>query len=173
MNNLHFKNDTKRLCIMAMLIAIAVVLSMLSLRIGPAIKISFKFMPVFLCSVLFGPLGGALCGGISDFLGYFVNPGSGPWMWQITLVEILYGISFGLFFKNTVTLSKKVFIKILICLFVNTIILGILLMSYILKDLMGVSYFQMILIRIPSSLVNMLIHFFGISVILKYLKKFF
>ena len=160
--------STKKICTLAMLIAVSVILGMLSIRFGPAIKISFKFIGVFLCSMLFGPVAGGLCGGISDFLAYFVNPGSGAMMWQITIVEVLYGISFGLFFSNSQGLNSKNFIKLLICLLINTTLLSLIAMSYILKDLMGITFYQTLIIRIPSAIFNFFIQLLGISYALKY-----
>lgn len=160
--------STKKICTLAMLIAISVILGMLSLRFGPAIKISFKFISVFLCSMLFGPVAGGLCGGISDFLAYFVNPGSGALMWQITIVEVLYGVSFGLFFKNAKGLNLKNFVKLIVCLLINTILLSLIAMSFILKDLMGVTFYQTLLIRVPSAVFNFFIQALGISYALKY-----
>lgn len=162
------KFTTREICTLSMLIAISVILGMLSIRIGAAIKISFKFLPVFLCSLLFGPAGGGLCGGISDFLAYFVNPGSGALMWQITVVEILYGVSFGLFFKRSDGLNLKQFTKLIICLLINTIVLSLFAMSYILKDLMGITFYQTMIIRIPSTLFNFFTQLAGISFLLKY-----
>ena len=47
------------LCNIAML-TVAFVLGLYSVRIGLGIKMSFKFLPVFLCAALYGPLGGGI-----------------------------------------------------------------------------------------------------------------
>ncbi len=165
-------NNTRKLCTIAMLLAVAVVLGMFSLRIGAGIKISFKFTSVFLTSALFGPVYGGLCGILSDILAYFVNPGVGPYMPQIGLVEALYGISYGLFFFKSYSVNTKNIIKLIICLMLNTSLLSILAMAYFLKDLMGMTYINTVIFRIPSSALNMLMHFAGIIVILKFIPKF-
>ena len=117
--------NTKRLCTMAMLIAIAFILGSAAIRIGATIKISFKFLPTFVSAVFFGPLWGGMCGLLSDALAYLINPGSGPYLLQIGLVEFLYGLSYGLFFYKANELNKKNIIKVFICIILNTLILSL------------------------------------------------
>ena len=159
--------NTKKLCTLAMLLAVAVVLGALSFRIGSGIKISFKFIPVFLSSVIFGPVCGGICGFLSDFLAYLFNPAGGAYLPQIGLVEALYGVSFGIFFYKASELNKKSIVKIIVCLFINTVLFSLLLMSFFLKDLMGMTFFNTLIMRIPSTVVNLLLHIGGICVMLK------
>ena len=155
-----------------MLVAIAFILGALSIRIGAGIKISFKFLPVFVCSALFGPLMGGLCGALADFLSYFLNPGSGAFMPQITLVEFLYGFSFGLFFYKSESINKKNVLKTVICLLFNTLVLSLFAMSFILMDLVGLSYRETFIMRILSSTVTMIVQLFGILALLRYMPFF-
>lgn len=164
--------NTHKICTIAMLVAIAFVLGALSIRIGAGIKISFKFLPVFVCSALFGPLMGGLCGALADFLSYFLNPGSGAFMPQITFVEFLYGFSFGLFFYKSELITKKNILKTAICVLLNTLVLSLGLMSFILMDLVGLSYTQTFIMRLLSSSVTMVVQFFGILALLRYLPQF-
>ena len=164
--------NTHKICTIAMLVAIAFVLGALSIRIGAGIKISFKFLPVFVCSSLFGPLMGGLCSALADFLSYFLNPGSGAFMPQITLVEFLYGFSFGLFFYKSEQITKKNILKTAVCILLNTLVLSLGLMSFILMDLVGLSYTQTFIMRLLSSSVTMVVQFFGILALLRYLPQF-
>ena len=166
------KNNTKRICTLAMLIAIAFILGTFSIRIGAGIKISFKFLAVFLASVLYGPFGGGICGALSDVLSYFLNPGFGALIPAITFVEFLYGVSFGLFFYKAKGLSKANILKVFICIILNSVILGIFAMSYALKDLMGLSYINMVIYRIPSTALNTFFHIAGLLILLKLLPRF-
>lgn len=161
-------SPTKKLCICAMLIAIAFVLGSFSLRVGVGIKISFKFIPVVICAVFFGPVYAGLCGAISDILAYFVNS-AGGYLWQYTLIEFLYGFSYGLFFKNADKLNKKTIIMTIICVLLNTIVLTNFADAYVLKDLMGRGYVETMLYRMPSTVINMCFRFIGIFVILKFI----
>ena len=163
------KLDNRKICAIAMLIAIAFVLGVLSIRIGAGIKISLKFMPVFICSSIFGPIWGGLCGALSDLLSYLLNPGSGPLMPQITFVEFLYGVSFGLFFYSAESISIKNILNTVICVILNSTVLSLGVMSYILMDLVGLSYIQTIAMRVLPSVINMFIQFIGILLMLKYI----
>lgn len=163
---------THKICTIAMLVAISFVLGALSIRIGAGIKISFKFLPVFVCSALFGPLMGGLCGALADFLSYFLNPGSGAFMPQITFVEFLYGFSFGLFFFKSELITKKNILKTAACVLLNTLVLSLGLMSFILMDLVGLSYTQTLLMRLLSSSITMVVQFFGILALLRYMPQF-
>lgn len=166
------KFNTHKICTIAMLVAISFVLGALAIRIGAGIKISFKFIPVFVCSALFGPVLGGLCGALADFLSYFLNPGSGAFMPQITLVEFLYGFSFGLFFYKTYSLNKKTVLKVIVCLLLNTVVLSLGIMSFILMDLVGLSYTQTLIMRLLSSSVTMIVQFVGILALLRYMPFF-
>ena len=163
------KFNTHKICTIAMLVAIAFVLGALSIRIGAGIKISFKFLPVFVCSCLYGPVYGGLCGALADFLSYFLNPGSGAFMPQITFVEFLYGFSFGLFFYKSELINKKNISKTIVCVLLNTLVLSLGVMSFILMDLVGLSYTQTLLMRLLSSGVTMIVQFFGILALLRYM----
>lgn len=161
----NFKN-TKKLCMLAMLLAVAVVLGAFSFRIGSGIKITFKFIPIFLSSVIFGPICGGILGFLSDLLAYLFNPAGGAYLPHIGFVEALYGISFGIFFYRASEFNKRNLVKLIICLFINTVFFSLLLMSFFLKDLMGMTFLNTLVMRIPSTVVNILLHFGGISVML-------
>ena len=163
--------NTKQLCIIAMLIAISFILGTYSLRIGVGIKVSFKFLPVFLCSALFGPIFGGLCGALSDIVSYLVNP-VGAFLWQYTVIEFLYGLSFGLFFYNRSGINFKNIIRLVICITLNTILLSSLANAYILKDLMGRSFYETLIYRIPSTTINMIFRYIGIIFILRFMPIF-
>jgi len=163
--------STKKLCIVAMLIAISFILGTFSLRVGVGIKVSFKFLSVFLCSALFGPLMGGLCGALSDIVSYIVNP-VGAFLWQYTLIEFLYGVSFGLFFYNKSGITANNIVRMIICISLNTILLSTLANAYILKDLMGRTFIETIIYRTPSTIVNMLFRYIGIILILKFMPLF-
>ncbi len=169
---MNTKLNTHKICILAMLIAIAFVLGALSIRIGAGIKISFKFIPIFVSSCLFGPVCGGLCGALSDLLSYVLNPGSGPFMPQITFVEFLYGFMFGLFFYKSESINKKNILKTAACILLNTLVLSLGVMSFILMELVGLSYTQTLIMRLLSSSITMIVQFFGILALLKYMPFF-
>lgn len=168
MNN-KFHQNTKDICLMAMLIAIAFILGSAAIRIGATVKISFKFLPTFVSAVFFGPLWGGMCGLLSDALAYLINPGSGPYLIQIGLVEFLYGFSYGLFFYKADNLNKKNILKVIICIVLNTLILSLGVMSLILMGLTNTTFMQVLITRIPSSILNAILQISGLIIILKYM----
>ena len=92
------KLTAKKLCILAMLTALTVVLAVYgTFRIGNVIKIPTKFITVFISAALYGPIWGGVVAAIGDLLNSFLMP-VGPWLPQITIVEFLCGFMFGLFF---------------------------------------------------------------------------
>ena len=88
---------------------------------------------------------------------------------QITFVEFLYGFSFGLFFYKSELINKKNISKTIVCVLLNTLVLSLGVMSFILMDLVGLSYIQTLLMRLLSSGVTMIVQFFGILALLRYM----
>lgn len=166
MKNKTLLKNTRMLCNIAMLTAVAFVLGLYSVRIGLGIKMSFKFLPVFLCAVLYGPIGGGICGAVSDVLAFLINP-TGVFLWQYTVIELLYGVSFGLFFKNASGLNKTNVIKAILCITLNTVLLSIFANAYVLKNLINRTYIDTIIYRMPSTTVNMILRYIGIFAVLK------
>lgn len=165
------KLTTKRLCSMGLLLALTLILSMFfTIRIGSAIKISTKFLTLSVAAMLFGPIYGGLVGAAADILSYLVNPVS-FFMPQITFVNFLYGFTYGIFLKN-VTNSKKGYIKACLCVLFQNIFLHILLTSYFLMPIMGLSYPAMLAMRLPAAGVNLVMQLVGICIIVRYSDSF-
>jgi ECF transporter S component (folate family) len=81
---------------LAMLLAIAVVLSMLGVMLPVVgingMKVTFSFLPIMLAGFMYGPAAGALVGGLSDILGYIVKfHAFGPYFPGFTLTTALSG----------------------------------------------------------------------------------
>ena len=111
------KIKTKKLCVIAMLLAITVVLSYISgyLRIGMGIKLTISFISVYLAAALYGPFAGAFVGAMADVISCIVNP-VGALIWQLTLIELCYGFMYGIFFfkkKRCMFYKKQIHKKFL------------------------------------------------------------
>ena len=168
MSKTQVKFTTKRICTMGILLGLSVILGGFSIRVGLGIKISLKFIPVFISAILFGPLYGAICGGLSDLLSFWFFPTGGDYLPLISVIEALYGLMFGLFFYNK---SQKINInsvfRIIACLLINTVVFGLFSMSFILMSLLKMSYVATMIMRIPSLVINFVLHFTVILFILK------
>lgn len=145
--------SVKELCILGMLTALTAVIGMYcTLRIGTGIKISFKFVSVFVLSSMFGPLWGGISCVISDILSYAVNPVA-AFLPLITFSEFLYGFSDGLFYYK----KKLSLTRIILCTSVEIIFINLILTSYFLIPVMGLSYAKMIIMRLPSAIITYII----------------
>lgn len=94
------KISTKKLCLLAIFTAVTVILGVYAtFRIGNQIKIPTKFVAVFITGTIFGPVAGGLVGAAADIMNSVLMP-VGPPLPQITAVEFVCGVIYGLcFFK--------------------------------------------------------------------------
>ncbi|MBQ8003235.1 MAG: folate family ECF transporter S component [Clostridia bacterium] len=123
--------STKRICLIAVFIALTVVLSMVSnLRIGNYIEISFKFIPVFVMGALFGPVLSGLTSLLGDVVTVMMFTGGAPLI-GLFVTEFVSGFIYGVLFYNNYEKSVSYIVRMVICvllqfalsLFVNSYIL--------------------------------------------------
>ena len=93
------KISVKTLTGVSLFIALEIVLSRYCSIATPVVKIGFAFVPLALCATLYGPVWGAVAGGLSDFLGAILFP-IGPYFPGFTLTTALSGLVYGLFFRR-------------------------------------------------------------------------
>ena len=130
------KITTKELCLFAVFTAITAILGIYAtFRIGNQIKIPTKFISVFFTGVIFGPVAGGVVGAIADVLNSVLFP-VGPPLPQITAVEFLCGVVFGLCFYKAKD-NKMYYVRAAIC-GVLQFVVSMTIMSKILAD---VGYF--------------------------------
>lgn len=167
-------SSAKDLCVLAILIAVSALLAVYcTIRIGAGIKISFKFISVFLTAALFGPVWGGAVGAIADIIAFFINPVGGVFMPQITMVEFLYGFTYGLFFFNMGTWQGfKTMVKLIVCVILQILILNLGLTTYFLTPLMNMSFENLFVMRSVSALVNMAIQLVVLAFFSKYISSF-
>ncbi len=93
-------SGTRKLSILALLVALDVVLSrMASIRIpiggAEGLRIGFGPLPIVFAGMVYGPLAGAMVGAVGDLLGYFINP-MGGYLPVFTVTAALRGLIPGL-----------------------------------------------------------------------------
>jgi len=164
----------KDICVLAILIAITVLLSVYgTIRSGAGIKSSFKFISVFITAALFGPLWGGIVGALSDVVAFVINPVGGIFMPQITLLEFLYGFTYGLFFFNMNTWQGfKTMVKVVVCVIFHILILNMGLTTYFLTPLMKMSFKNLLIMRSVSAVINMAMQLISLTFMSKYILAF-
>ena len=100
----------RRIALNAVLIAVYVVLSGLTIQIS-GLKITFEHFPVVLCAVIFGPFDAMIVGGVGEFFNQMTTFGFTPTTLLWVLPIVFRGASIG-FLTNM--MSKQISIDVVI-----------------------------------------------------------
>lgn len=132
--------SVRRMCQLALLIAITIVISRFGSITTPITRIGFTFAPVVLCAILYGPVPAALVYVIADLLGAFIFYGYA--LPGITLSCLLRGLFFGFILHGvgrTGLLEKPdglnakkaaTWVRIVIAALVDSIVFGLFVNSF-------------------------------------------
>ena len=122
--------STRKLVVMAALIAIQIVTARYLSVQTPTLRISFETVPLALAGMWLGPAGGMLVALVSDILGTFVS-GYGVWFAPITLGPVCFaalcGLSSKYIFKSELSETRdswKVIVTTLLAGAVNALLIG-------------------------------------------------
>lgn len=163
------KNETltRKICLMGIFAAITVVLALCAtFRVGTQMKLSFKFISVFISGAVLGPIPAMLIAGISDMANAFIMP-VGPWLWQITLTELLVGYIFGAFFIKAKN-NAFFFLRAFLCSAVQAL-LSLFVVTWVLVSLGIMPTFKAaVIIRLPQAILMFVVYF----AVMCLLKKF-
>ena len=160
------KLDVKTMVTCAVLIAAAIVLSRFLSINAWNLKIGFTFVPVFLAAYLYGPLGGAIVGGIADFLGATLFP-IGAYFPGFTLTCVLTGIVYGLLLHK-----KQTPLRILIAVGIVQLICGLLINTYWISVLYGSPFEALLVTRTVQCLIMIPVEFIVIGILSKSLARY-
>ena len=149
--------STRKLCLLALFTAITVILAIYAtFRIGNQIKIPLKFITVFMTGAIFGVIPAGVVAALADILNALLVP-VGPPLPQITAVEFLYGIIYGVFFYRALD-NKFYYLRALLCCLIQFGI-SMALMSKILTDVgYFSSFYAALVIRFPAAVITFLLH---------------
>ncbi|MDK2901107.1 MAG: riboflavin transporter [Thermosediminibacterales bacterium] len=161
---MRLKISTQKLVYMAFFSSLSIILTRFaSFRffIGSieGIRIGFGGLPIVFSGILFGPAAGAIVGGVSDVLGFMLDPvKTGTFLPQITAVSILRGLIpplvLRMFGKN---IRFSVF-PIVTALTVESVVTSIILMPLILYSAFGIPVLATIIPRIISQIIQVSIY---------------
>mgnify|MGYP004448442197 CR=1 FL=1 len=160
------KWDTKTLVTLSLLIAIQVVLSRFCSIAAWNVKIGFGFAPIAVAGILFGPLAGALVGGLSDFIGAILFP-IGAYFPGFTLTAVLTGGVYGLFLHK-----RRGAMPILGAVAVTQLLLSLCLNTLWISVLYGSPYLQLFLTRILQVLILAPVEFVIIGGLMRVLARY-
>ena len=168
---LDLKIPTRRLVFLSFLTAMSIILTrLLSIRIPiggvEGIRIGFGALPIIFAGILFGPLAGGIVGGLSDLLGYMINP-MGAYMPHFTLTSFLTGF-IPAFFFHYVFRKRADFIYLLIAIAIGQVLTSIILIPYFISSLFGLSMEVLLIPRLISQAFNIPIY----AILLKTLLHF-
>ena len=122
---------TRQLTFAAMFAALAALLSIypFTFYLPDYSRITFREIPIYLCSFALGPVWGGLCALVSDLLGTFISNSGNTWNPMFALSAVLSGVLPGLLFryvfkKEKLTLATTLSIvpvNIAVSLFLTTL----------------------------------------------------
>jgi len=146
-----------------MLIAITFVLERLVPPINlPTMRISFAFVPMMLCGMLFGPLWGAVAYGISDILGWFIMALTPNYL--ILASRIVNGFLFGYILHRE---NAALWPHAVISAFSTQVICGMGLTTLGLAQIMGTPYVPLLISRFPQFGVYLILQIAIFPILLK------
>ena len=145
--------STRKICLLGVFAAITLILGIYAtFRIGNQIKIPLKFITVFMTGMLFGPISAGSVAATADLLNATLMP-VGAFLPQITLVEFLCGVIYGLCFYKARE-NKTYYLRCVICALLQLLIA----MTVMSAVLVSVGYFpsfrSAVLVRFPAALVS-------------------
>lgn len=114
--------QTSSLVIMALLLALCVIIGCFSIQVTESVKINLSFLADELTGAMFGPVCGAVSGGLADLLKYVIRP-TGPYFPGFTLSEALTAMIYGLFlYRKTLSLQRIILANTTVTILIHVIL---------------------------------------------------
>lgn len=158
--------SVNNLVLCSLFIAVKVVLSAYSIQVSPYLVISFSFLASAAIGLLFGPIVGGLCGGITDIISFMVRP-LGPFNIVFTFLAVLSGSVFGFFlYKKEVTVTRCIITEVFMMVFIN-----ILANTYLMSVMYGKGFMALIYPRLIKNLCQLPVNVFLLYTSMTILKK--
>ena len=151
------KLSLRSICHLAILVALEVVLNRFLSIQTPFLKIGFSFVPVVMGGMLYGPLGGALVGGLGDMVGALLFP-FGPYHPGFSICGALMGAAYGWFMymgsarfpnRERLALWPNVIVPVALACFVAGLLLNTLWVSHLYGSR---TYWGWFIYRVPDEI---------------------
>lgn len=137
-----------RIAIFALLIALQIIFTRFLSIQTPIVRIGFTFLPIAISGILFGPLIAGMLAGISDVMGFFLNP-VGTFHPGFILSAILSGVIYGLFLHR----KEVTWLRIGLAALVIGLVVHVGLNSFWLSQILGKGAWGLMLARIPKEVI--------------------
>lgn len=165
------KLGTRKLVLMALLVAISIILARFFVfYLTSTIRISFGSVPIILAGLLLGPVAGGITGAVADILGATLFSPLGYYP-PLTLPAILVGVIPALL--KPYFLKEMKFYRMLLLVFVTKIVTSIGLTTLLLSRLYGNPFLAILFPRVPVSLLIAAVEAILVFVLYKRLHKEF
>lgn len=154
-------NLTRRMVLMALLVALGIVLTrFLSLRFAigsiEGVRIGFGGFPAIFGGIILGPLAGGVIGAVTDVLGFFINP-MGPYMPHFSITAALTGAIPGFIYIYFLK-RQSTWVNLILAISIGQIITSLLLTPYFLQTLFEIPMTVTMIPRLVGQAINIPIY---------------
>ncbi|MCX7841466.1 MAG: folate family ECF transporter S component [Clostridia bacterium] len=112
-------NKARILVFIGLLISMEIILTRFLSFQTPIVRVSFGFIPIALCAMLFGPVAGGIAGAMSDIIGMMIFP-KGAYFPGFTLSALITGAVYGLFlYRNQKSIIRTILAVLVVTLVVD------------------------------------------------------
>lgn len=143
------QNKTAKLCTLALLLALEIILTRFCSITTTFIRVGFGFLPISIVGILYGPFWAAAIYAVGDLIGAILFP-SGPFFPGFTLSAALTGLILGLVLHKRNVNHKTSFIASMLVV----ILIDLLMNTYWLSILYGEGYIAILPGRIVKCLLT-------------------
>ena len=128
--------SVEKICELAALVSVQVVIARLISINTMGLRIGFSFIPVMLAAYMFGPISAGLVSALADVIGALLFP-NGPFHPGFTAMAFLSGAVFGLLLDFKGQNDFKYWVKVIVAVVINSLIIGLLVNSFWVSQLYG------------------------------------
>ncbi|SFD00386.1 folate family ECF transporter S component [Clostridium uliginosum] len=158
--------NVRNLVTAALLITIKLILDLFTIQLTPFLHISFEFLASVTISMLFGPVVGSTCGGLSDVINYVINP-KGAFFVGFTLSAMISGIIYGtILYRKKITVTRCAIANIL-----SVVLVDIMLNTFWLTIIGGKGFYALLPIRAIKNIIMIPINVTMIYFVLNLVNK--
>lgn len=145
--NTNKRITTRMMVALALLSAISIILSRFCvIYFTDNLRLSFGNIPILIAGLMFGPIAGALVGGVTDIIGSLLLSGLG-WYPPLTITPVVMGLIAGLL--RSFVMKNMKFYRVAITAFIANAIGTMFWSTLSLSWMRGVPVWSLAVVRVP------------------------